>query len=127
MRFALVILAFGLLLTGCNRDAKLTKRVPGVWKHEEINTQGADTFTSTTTFFPDGTFSYLRAWNEKPLTNTFAGTWQIKDGFILMTLTSRSGPNPDVPPGVIMKWRIIRLDSHELVDEVDGVTNISSR
>jgi hypothetical protein len=127
MRFALTFLALGLLLTGCNRDTKLTKKVPGTWKHEGTSTQGTDTFTSTMTILPDGTFSYFRLWNERPLTNTYAGTWQIRGGFMFMTLTNRSGPNPHVPPGAIIKFRIIRLDDHEFVDEINGITNRSSR
>jgi hypothetical protein len=127
MKFALTFLALSLLLSGCSRDAKLSKKILGTWKHDGTNTQGTGTFTSTTTIAPDGTFSYLRIWNERPLTNTFAGTWQIREGFMFMPLTNRSGPNPQVPPGAIIKNRIIRLDDHEFVCETDGITNISSR
>jgi hypothetical protein len=127
MRFALTFLVLSLLLSGCSHDAKLSKKILGTWMHEGTNTQGTATFTNTTIIAPDGTFSYLRIWNERPLTNTFAGTWQIREGFMFMTLTNRSGPNPQVPPGAIIKCRIIRLDDHEFVCETDGITNISSR
>jgi hypothetical protein len=127
MRFALTLLTLSLLLTGCSRDSKLTKKIPGTWKREGTSTQGTDTFTSTMTISPNSTFSYFRLWNERQLTNTFAGTWQIRGGVMFMTLTNRSGPNPHVPAGAIVKSRIIRLDDHQMVQEEDGITNLSSR
>ena len=127
MRFVLILLALSLFLTGCGHDSKLTKKIPGSWQHEGTSIQGTDTFTSMMTISPDGTFSYFRVWNEKSLTNTFAGTWQIRDGFMFMTVTNRSGPNPHVPPGAVIKSKIIRLDDHQFVEETDGITNISSR
>jgi hypothetical protein len=128
MRFALIFLTLSLLLTGCGRDAKLTKKIPGIWKHDGTSTGGTDTFTSTMTISHDGTFSYFRVWNEKPLTNTFAGTWQIRGDIMFMTLTNRSGPNPNIPAWVSpMQARIIRLDDHQMVEEMDGITNIFSR
>jgi hypothetical protein len=128
MKYTPIIMAVSLLVAGCGRDGKLTKKIPGVWKRDGTSTGGTDTFTSTMTISPDGTFSYFRAWNEKPLTNTFAGTWQIRGGIMFMTLTNRSGPNPNIPAGVTpMQARIIRLDDHQLVEEMDGITNISSR
>ena len=128
MKYAIAFLALSFLLTGCNRDSKLTKEIPGNWKHEGTSTGGTDTFTSTMTISHNGTFSYFRVWNEKPLTNTFAGTWKIRGGVMFMTLTNRSGPNPNIPAGVTpMQSRIVRLDDHQMVEEVDGITNISSR
>jgi hypothetical protein len=126
MKYAITFLALSFLLTGCNRDSKLTKELPGNWKHDGTSTQGTDTFTSTLTIKPDGTFSFFRLWNERPITNTFSGTWQVKGGFMLLTLTNRSGPHP-LPRNVVIKSKIIRLDDQEFVDEADGITNISSR
>jgi hypothetical protein len=117
-----------LLLTGCSRDAKLTKEILGVWKQDGTNTGGTDTFTSTMTFSRDGTFSYFRLWNERPHTNTFAGTWKIRVGVMFMTLTNKSGPNPNIPAWVKpLQSRIMHLDEHQLVEEEDGKTNILSR
>ena len=128
MKYAITFLALSFLLTGCRRDAKLTKEIPGSWKHEGTSTGGTDTFTSTMTISQDGTFSYFRLWNERPITNTFAGTWKIRGGVMFMTLTNRSGPNPNIPAKVKpMQSRIIRLDDHQMVEEMDGITNISSR
>ena len=113
---------------GCSRDARLTKEIPGVWKQEVISSQSSDAFASTTTISRDATFSYVRLWNERPITNTFAGTWKIRDGVMFMTLTNRSGPNPNIPAGVApMQSRIIHLDDHQMVEEIDGTTNILSR
>jgi hypothetical protein len=128
MKYAITFLALSFLLTGCSRDSKLTKEIPGNWKYDGTSTGGTDTYSSTTTISPDGTFSYFRVWNEKPITNTFAGTWKIRGGVIFMTLTNRSGPNPNIPDWVTpMQSRIVRLDDHQMVRETDGITNISSR
>jgi hypothetical protein len=128
MKYSLTILALSLLLMGCSRDARLTKEIPGVWKQEVISSQSSDAFASTTTISRDATFSYVRLWNERPITNTFAGTWKIRDGVMFMTLTNRSGPNPNIPAGVApMQSRIIHLDDHQMVEEIDGTTNILSR
>jgi major membrane immunogen (membrane-anchored lipoprotein) len=123
-----IILALSLLLTACSRhDAEFTKQVPGNWKHEGTSTRDTGTYASTTTISPDGTFSYIRQWNERPLTYTMAGTWQIKDGFMLMTVTNRSDQNMGAKVGEIIKSRIIRLDDRQFVYEVKGITNILSR
>jgi hypothetical protein len=128
MKYIPVFLALILLLTGCGSDAKLTKEIPGAWKQEGTNSQNGHAFVSTTTISPDGTFSYVRLWNERPLTNTYAGTWKIKRGAMLMTLTNSSGPNPNIPAGVTpLQSRIVRLDDHQLVYVEDGRTNILSR
>ena len=129
MKFAITFLAVSLLLMGCRRDAKLTKKIPGTWKHDGISTGSSrDTYTSTLTIAPDSTFSFFRLWNERPITNTYSGTWKIRDGFMLLTLTNRNGPHP-LPTNFkpVIKSRIIRLSDHEFVDEADGITNISSR
>jgi hypothetical protein len=123
-----IILALGLLLAGCSqRDAELTKNVQGSWKHEGTSARDASTYSSSTTISPDGTFSYTRQRNEKPLTYSMAGTWKIRDGFMLMTITNRSDQDIGGKLGEISKWRIIRLDEHQIVYEVLGVTNILDR
>lgn len=127
MKYIPIILVLSLLLTGCGRDAKLTKQIPGTWKHEKTATQSATVFTSTTTISSDGSFTYIRVYNKRPLTNAFAGTWQIRDGFLFMTLTNMSDQSPDMPAGSILKSRIIQLDDHLLISERDGMTNILTR
>jgi hypothetical protein len=128
MKYTPIILALSLLLTACSRhDAELTKRIPGNWKHEGTSTRDDSTFSSSTTISPDGTFSYTRQRNEKPFTYSMAGTWKIRDGFMLVTITNRSDQDMGGKLGEISKWRIIRLDDHQIVYEVLGVTNILDR
>jgi hypothetical protein len=127
MRYTPIFLALSLLLTGCGRDAMLTKEIPGAWQREGKDTHG-NTCTITMSIAPNNTFAYSRVWNEHPFTNTFAGTWRIEGGFLLLTLTNRSGPNPNIPAGVTpIKSRIVHLDKDQLIEEIDGKTNISSR
>ena len=123
-----IILALSLLLTACSRhDAELTKQIPGSWKHDGTSARDTSTYSSSTIISPDGTFSYARHWNEKPLTYTMAGTWKIRDGFMLVTITNRSDQDMGGKLGEISKWRIIHLDDHQIVYEVLGVTNILDR
>jgi hypothetical protein len=128
MKYTPIILILSLLLTACSRhDAELTQKIPGSWKHVGTSTRDDSTYSSSTTILPDGTFSYIRQRNERPLTYTMAGTWQIKHGFMLMTITNRSDQNMGAKLGEVSKCRIIRLDDHQLVYEVVGVTNILNR
>jgi hypothetical protein len=123
MKYGFVVLTLSLLLTGCGRDAALTRKIPGVWKREGTNSEAKDTFVSTTTISRDGTFSFVRTWNQRPHTNTYAGTWKIKNGVMLMTLTNRSGRNPNVPAWVgPLEAKIIQLDDHQLVEVFEGET-----
>jgi hypothetical protein len=123
-----IILALSLLLAGCSRhDAELTQKIPGNWKHGGTSTRDASTYSSSTIISPDGTFSYTRRWNDKPLVYTMAGTWKIKHGFMLMTATNRSDESMGGKLGKISKWRIISLDDHQIVYEGIGVTNLLSR
>ena len=110
------ILVLSAILTGCSRrDAKLTKAVIGDW------TSGI----RETVWKPDGSFTasyhYARG------TVTFTGTWQIKDGVLISTITNAVGPEPHVAVGTVGRAKITAVDAHTLVYEAKGQTNILSR
>jgi hypothetical protein len=90
-----------LLLTVCSgQDADLSKQIIGTWTSDDKQ--------STETYAPDGSFLTLtRASNH---TNSFAGTWQIKDGIMIETFTNA----PFHLTGQIFQYRIHVLDGHQL-------------
>jgi len=97
-----------LLLTACSRrDDKFRQKIPGTW------TSGAG--SGGMTINPDG--SILLTLQKPNDVTTFAGTWQIKDGFFIWSLT-----NLPAPPSV-ERDRIISVDEHHLVIEVNGIAH----
>ena len=100
----LTILALGLLLSGCNKtpsDAVIRWQIAGAWTY---NQDGALTIA------PDGSWSIMES--KRAGTNSFAGTWEIKDAVLYMTTTNRHN-KPAV--GTIEEYKIIHLDGATLI------------
>jgi hypothetical protein len=113
----IIILALSSILTACSRrDTKLTQAVSGSW-------QGGARRESV--MAPDGSFS--ESYRSPSGTLTIAGTWQIKDGILISTTTNVSGPGPHVAVGTVDRCKIISVDAHRLVYEVEGHTISLSR
>jgi len=74
---------------------------------------------------PDGNFS--ESFHFPKGTLTLAGTWQIKDGILIWTTTNVSGPEPHVAVGTVDQSKIVSVDAHRLVYEVEGQTISLSR
>ncbi len=112
MRFTLGILALSLLLTACSqRDTLLGQQIAGTWTRE-----GASTVTIT----PGGGFYVI---SRKPdHTNFFAGTWQVRGGIFVMTMTNGPAFNGNALAGTIDRYRIIHVDNHQFVCEEEGQT-----
>jgi len=113
MRFTLSILALSLLLTACSRrDAKLDRQVAGVWNRESTS--------NTMTYASDGSFSIIV---RKPShTNSYAGTWQIRDQVLIMTYTNAPVVKGRSLVGGIERYSIIHADDHQLICNEDGQT-----
>jgi hypothetical protein len=60
-------------------------------------------------------------------TNTFSGTWQIKDGFFIMTLTNSPNPNRSASAADVVRYKIVRMDEHQFIYEDSGRTVTLSR
>jgi len=118
MKYSSAILALGLLLAACSRrDAEFTKQIPGAWKQE------LSTYTNTLTIVPDGTFTYSRYTTQSNTTFTNTGTWRISGGGIVMIATNKVGAHP-LPLGDFFKAKIVHLDDHEWIFEMDNrITN----
>jgi hypothetical protein len=117
MKFTRIIFALSLLLTACSRrDAKLDRQIAGTWTREGSGTM---TFTS------DGSFSTIL---RKPdHTNSFAGTWQIRDRVLIMTLTNAPAIKGRSLVGGVERYNIIHVDDHEFLYEESGQTHTLSR
>ncbi len=104
------------ILTACSRrDTKLAQEIPGTW------TRSAHAMAMT----PDGRFT--ESFLSKTGTNTFVGTWQIKDGILIFTTTNVNGTLPDTADGSVQRYKITHLDEHQLVYEMNGQTITLSR
>src|SRR4029077_10485963 len=100
MKYTTAILFLSLLLTGCGRsDTKLSQQVAGTWW------QGK---SAMMVFNPNGGFSF-RMW-AGGRTNGFAGTWQIQEGVMTMTVTNTGNAESRGGVGETQHFKIVRLD-----------------
>ena len=82
MKFTLTLIALTLLLTGCNRDATLSRKIVGTWQADSSMTEE---------FRGDGSFLFSKRNSNQ--TNDFSGEWQIKNGFLILSLKNATGPS----------------------------------
>ena len=117
MKVLLIVFSLVLLLTACSgREGKLAQHITGTWHRDE---------SDTITFAPGGSFSRLL--RKAGHTDSFTGTWQIKDRVLLMTITSASDARSGPLIGGVESWNIVRVDDHHLVYEQSRQTNTLSR
>ena len=96
-----------------DRVDRFIEQIEGTWTNK----------SGTMTVSPNGTFS--AAWWSKPQTNSFKGrqVFRARDKVLMVY--------PDGPAGTPMDgekdFRIIHVDGHNLIYEVDGQTNSMSR
>ena len=99
------IISLSLLLTACGRhDAKLAKKIGGTWN---------DGSNDVITMSHDGSFSDTIY--SKGRTNFFAGTWQVNDGFLILTLTNAVPADSHEPIGSVRRLEVVHVDEHQLV------------
>jgi hypothetical protein len=67
---------------------------------------------------PDGSFS--ETFNSTNGNITYTGKWQIRGGVLIFAVTNASGTLPHEPVGGVDRYKIISVDSQELVYESDG-------
>jgi len=113
----LLVCIVALISTDCGgQDAMLRQTIAGEWRSDDI-----------------GSYSLLLATNgyfdaEIGQKGTAAGTWQIKDGLLVMTYTSSKFiPTNFIPISRVDSWKIIRLDEHILTYVDNGQTNSLQR
>jgi len=100
-----------------SRDRDFCQKVLGTWSWESSSMQ----FTNIIS--PNGSFTGQEFYDHLKSTNTYqiAGTWRIKNGDYIQTITSDSNPDAKRPP--THSGRIIRVDAHEFVVVWHGDTN----
>jgi hypothetical protein len=126
MRFAFALTA-SLLLTACdNQDAKIIRQVPGTWKE---TFPGGVIFTRTMSF---GGGFIQSIGQSNFLAFASQGTWFVTNGELIITFTNGEGTDRNGvrffdPMVSAERYRIIHVDSHQLVGERDGHTNFLTR
>jgi hypothetical protein len=99
-----------------SRDKSFSQKLAGTWSLE------FDNIRETRNFAADGSFTGQTVTSHPKGTNTnqMAGTWYIKAGRFIETVTSNSNPKARVPRTV--SGQVVRIDAHEYVVAYD--TNI---
>lgn len=98
-------------------DRDFRQSLAGHWSRELKN------YRCTNIVAPDGSFTEQSMFIHPDGTNTYqlAGTWHIKDGDLIETITSDSNPSALVP--LSHSGQIIRINTDEFIVAWKGSTN----
>ena len=110
MRIYIFIFALALLVAGCGgRDAKLRQQITGTWP---VPPSGSMTFLAA------GSFHFTNSYVSTNATLTWAsdGTWDVRDGFLITTITNSiaSGTDEKAQVGKTSRGKITFIDEHNL-------------
>jgi hypothetical protein len=111
MKFVLPILTLSLLLAGCSRpDEKLGHDITGIW------TNSVERYT----FSPDGSYSLI--FGPRDDGASYQGTWLVKDGELVTTVTNVqvTGDYKAGPVGFVGRLKILHVDDHAIIYEFGG-------
>jgi hypothetical protein len=118
MRIHTFIFALALLVAGCGgHDAKLRQQIAGTWP---VPPSGSITFLSS------GCFHFTNSYVSTNATMTWTsdGTWEVRDGFLITTITNSiaSGTDEKAQVGQTSRSKINFIDEHNLCygDESHG-------
>ena len=101
-----------LFVMGCkDRDAEMRAKIDGVWPVQP---------SGSMTFYVDGSFHFTNSFSSREgtlLKWSSDGTWDVRDGFLITTITNSVAENTKEKPaaGVTHKAKIKILDDHHLV------------
>jgi hypothetical protein len=110
MKFTPIILALSLLLTGCSGpDAKFSRQIVGAWTHHDYGGQTEYVYAPNGSFSGDTTITETQS-----RTNSFAGTWRIQDGVLILTYT-KVPEQSLAPAGTVLRYKIRQVDDHQLL------------
>jgi outer membrane biogenesis lipoprotein LolB len=115
MKYTITLLAFSFLLAGCNKlpsDPQVRQKASGTW---EMPTEHA-----VITFDADGSCV-----SKVPGVDlVMQGTWQVDRGFFTLTITNAVGSVPHAPLGEVQRYKIVSMNDHDLVLQMEGETNL---
>jgi hypothetical protein len=95
--------------------------------HEQVTGTWPVAPSGSMTFFPDGSFHFT---NSFAVSNTMLafcsdGTWNVRDGFLITTVTNSIAKGTDEKPqiGMTSRGKINLIDEHNLCygDESSGI------
>ena len=121
-----VIVVSMLLLCGCSRtpsDAEIQKLLVGTWRSDQ---EPSKTIQNK----PDGSYTLQLA---RGGSNVIAeGTWQVKAGFVIATMTNAPswfGPQDPVARQRAESNKVVSIDAHKMVflSSQDGTTVLTAR
>ena len=101
-------------------DRDFSRRLAGSWSWEVENIRGTNMVAS------DGSFTNQLTFSHHDPTNTYqmAGTWRIKDGRLIETITRDSKKSAQIPR--TLTGQIIRVNAIDFVVVWQGSTNQSA-
>jgi hypothetical protein len=113
MKNAFTFIILCLLLTACGRsDARIQKQVTGTWVVDAGNN-----IRSVNLIRPDGSFATKVTGFTNGSVVLIEGTFRVKNGELVETVTKSSQTNEKVP--FVVHGKIIRLNDHEMVAKWD--------
>jgi hypothetical protein len=113
MRHAFTFILLCLLLTACGRgDARIQKQVTGMWLVDIGNN-----VRSLNVIRPDGGFAAKVAGFTNGSVVMIEGTFLVKNGALVETVTKSSQPDEQVP--FVVQGKIISLTPHEMITRWD--------
>jgi hypothetical protein len=119
MKYVLPFPVLGLLLlTSCgSRVERLNKKMVGTWTTDH----GSDMWVLAS----DGSFD--QKWSDTTHGLDYKGTWEIKDGILSFTITTKTSTNLELTNmasiGSVTRLNIIGVDNDHLTFEIGGITN----
>jgi hypothetical protein len=123
LSFSKRVASCGLLLAALSclnadaQDTELEHQIIGTWARDKSSEMIINTNGSFHSKFSTAYSSVTKTWN-------YYGTWQIKDGFCVMTITNASttGATNFEAVGSIGRAKIIKLEGTSLVWKLDDQT-----
>lgn len=116
----------GMLLTGCGRrETTIQNQVAGTWFHDDSYYRCVMKLVSDGSFHSRCTTTFTNATYEW----SYDGTWEVKDGVLISTITNSSTKNTDhfEPVGTVDRVRIVEIDGSHLALAIEDQTNLFVR
>lgn len=105
-------------------DTTIQQLAMGTWQPVM---QASSRVETTTDMKSDGSFSTKVLTYRMGVTNwlAYAGSWEAKDGYITLHITNVTEGDKSWLPSGDGRFKVIQIDGHEMVLQLDGTTNLS--